>query len=124
MSPRHPDHGSSGLHGGPGTIAPTAITDSRIAAGQIMGLSRHAALEFSFYLAIPVMFAATGYDLLKSLDTLSVGDVPFFAVGFLVSFLSALAIVKVFLSYVGNHSFTLFAWYRIAFGALLLLWAR
>ena len=49
---------------------------------------------------------------------------PFFAVGFVVSFVSALAIVKVFLSYVSNHSFTVFAWYRIVFGALLLLWAR
>jgi undecaprenyl-diphosphatase len=102
----------------------TSRSGATIMGGYALGLSRTAATEFSFFLAIPVMFAATGYDLLKSLDTLSVADVPFFAVGFLVSFVSALAIVKVFLSYVGNHSFTLFAWYRIAFGALLLLWAR
>ncbi len=64
--------------------------------GYALGLSRTAATEFSFFLAIPVMFAATGYDLLKSLNTLTAADVPFFAVGFLVSFVSALAIVKVF----------------------------
>jgi undecaprenyl-diphosphatase len=107
------------------SLAPgTSRSGATIMGGYALGLSRTAATEFSFFLAIPVMFAATGYDLLKSLHTLSAADVPFFAVGFLVSFLSALAIVKVFLSYVGNHSFTVFAWYRIVFGALLLLWAR
>jgi undecaprenyl-diphosphatase len=102
----------------------TSRSGATIMGGYALGLSRTAATEFSFFLAIPVMFAATGYDLLKSLNTLTAADVPFFAVGFLVSFVSALAIVKVFLSYVSNHSFTAFAWYRIVFGALLLLWAR
>jgi undecaprenyl-diphosphatase len=102
----------------------TSRSGATIMGGYALGLSRTAATEFSFFLAIPVMFAATGYDLLKSLSTLTAADVPFFAVGFLVSFLSALAIVKVFLSYVSNHSFSVFAWYRIVFGALLLLWAR
>jgi undecaprenyl-diphosphatase len=102
----------------------TSRSGATIMGGYGLGLSRTAATEFSFFLAIPVMFAATGYDLLKSLDTLSAVDVPFFAVGFLVSFVSAVAVVKVFLSYVSNHSFTVFAWYRIVFGTLLLWWAR
>ena len=105
-------------------IPGTSRSGATIMGGYALGLSRTAATEFSFFLAIPVMFAATGYDLLKSLGALTAADVPFFAVGFLVAFVSALAIVKVFLSYVSNHSFSVFAWYRIVFGALLLLWAR
>jgi undecaprenyl-diphosphatase len=91
-----------------------------------LGLSRRAAAEFSFFLAIPVMFAATGYDLVKSRDTLSAADAPVFAVGFIVSFLSAIVVVKAFLGFVSRHSFRPFAWYRIVFGALLLMmyWNR
>jgi undecaprenyl-diphosphatase len=91
-----------------------------------LGLSRRAAAEFSFFLAIPVMFAATGFDLFQSRDVLSAADAPVFAVGFLVSFLSAIVVVKAFLGFVSRHSFRSFAWYRIAFGALLLLiyWNR
>jgi undecaprenyl-diphosphatase len=92
-----------------------------IMGGYSLGLSRTAATEFSFFLAIPVMFAATTYDLLKSWSLLVPSDVPLFAVGFIVSFVSALVVVRVFLSYVSGHSFRVFAWYRIGFGALLLL---
>jgi undecaprenyl-diphosphatase len=97
-----------------------------IMGARSLGLSRRAAAEFSFFLAIPVMFAATGYDLFKSRDTLSAGDAPVFAVGFVVSFLSAIVVVKAFLGFVSRHSFKSFAWYRIAFGALLLFmyWNR
>ena len=97
-----------------------------IMGARSLGLSRRAAAEFSFFLAIPVMFAATGYDLLKSRDTLSAADAPVFAVGFIVSFLSAIVVVKAFLGFVSRHSFKPFAWYRIAFGALLLFmyWNR
>jgi undecaprenyl-diphosphatase len=97
-----------------------------IMGARSLGLSRRAAAEFSFFLAIPVMFAATGYDLLKSRDTLSAADAPVFAVGFIVSFLSAIVVVKAFLGFVSRHSFKSFAWYRIAFGALLLFmyWNR
>jgi undecaprenyl-diphosphatase len=105
-------------------IPGTSRSGATIMGGYALGLSRTAATEFSFFLAVPVMFAATGYDLLKSLDALTAADVPFFAVGFLVSFVSAVAIVKLFLAYVSSHSFTVFAWYRLVFGALLLLWAR
>ncbi|MEO8088785.1 MAG: undecaprenyl-diphosphate phosphatase [Gemmatimonadales bacterium] len=91
-----------------------------IMGGYSLGLSRIAATEFSFFLAIPVMFAATLYDLLQSWSVLAVSDIPLFAVGFIVSFVSALVVVKAFLSYVSGHSFSVFAWYRIAFGAILL----
>jgi undecaprenyl-diphosphatase len=92
-----------------------------IMGGYSLGLSRIAATEFSFFLAIPVMFAATLYDLLKSWSVLALSDVPLFVVGFVVSFVSALVVVRIFLSYVSRHSFSAFAWYRIVFGAVLLL---
>jgi undecaprenyl-diphosphatase len=97
-----------------------------IMGARSLGLSRRAATEFSFFLAIPVMFAATGYDLFKSRETLSVADAPVFAVGFVVSFLSAIVVVKAFLGFVSRYTFKGFAWYRIAFGALLLFmfWNR
>ncbi len=97
-----------------------------IMGARSLGLSRRAAAEFSFFLAIPVMIVATGYDLFRSRDTLSAADAPVFAVGFIVSFLSAIVVVKAFLGFVSRHSFRPFAWYRIAFGALLLLlyWNR
>ena len=88
--------------------------------GYALGLSRRAATELSFFLAIPIMFAATLYDLAKSAGALSPADTAFFATGFVVSFISALVVVKAFLAYVSHHSFTVFAWYRIVFGALLL----
>ena len=66
------------------------------------------------------MFAATLYDLAKSLGALSPADTAFFTTGFVVSFLSALVVVKAFLAYVSHHSFAAFAWYRIAFGTFLL----
>lgn len=92
-----------------------------IMGARSLGLSRRAATEFSFFLAIPVMFAATGYDLVKSLDALSAADAPVFAVGFIVSFISAVIVVKAFLAFVSRKSFAGFAWYRIIFGALLLI---
>jgi undecaprenyl-diphosphatase len=102
----------------------TSRSGATILGGYALGLSRRAAIEFSFFLAIPVMFAATLYDLLKSLGSLTAADAPAFAVGFVVAFLSALVVVQGFLRYVSRHSFTAFAWYRIVFGVLLLLFAR
>jgi undecaprenyl-diphosphatase len=102
----------------------TSRSGATILGGYVLGLSRLAATEFSFFLAIPVMLAATLYDLLKSLDALTAADAPAFAIGFVVSFLTALVVVKGFLSYVSRHSFTAFAWYRIGFGVLLLLFLR
>jgi undecaprenyl-diphosphatase len=91
-----------------------------IMGARCLKLSRQAATEFSFFLAIPTMLAATSYDLFKSRDLLSASDVPVFAVGFIVSFLSAIVVVRAFITFVGRHTFVPFAWYRIAFGGLLL----
>ena len=99
----------------------TSRSGATILGGYALGLSRVAATEFSFFLAIPVMFAATLYDLLKSWSVLAPSDLPLFAVGFIVSFLSAVIVVRAFLRYVSGHSFRVFAWYRIALGVLLLL---
>ena len=104
-------------------IPGTSRSGATIIGGYVLGLSRTAATEFSFFLAIPVMFAATLYDLLKSLDALTAADAPFFAVGFVVAFVSAIVVVKGFLTYVSRHSFEAFAWYRIVFGLAVLLWA-
>jgi undecaprenyl-diphosphatase len=93
-----------------------------IMGGYCLGLSRRAATEFSFFLAVPVMFAATLFDLFGSRDILTAADAPLFAVGFIISFISALIVVKAFLGYVSRKSFAVFAWYRIAIGCLLLLW--
>lgn len=99
---------------------------STIMGGYALGLSRRAATEFSFFSAIPVMFAATLYDLFKSRSDLHLADIPLFAIGLLVAFLSALAIVGRFVAWVSRHDFVPFAWYRIGFGALLLAyyWPR
>lgn len=91
-----------------------------IMGGLVTGLSRTAATEFSFFLAIPTMFAATFYDLYKSADFLVWADAPVFAVGFVTSFISALIVIRLFLGYVAHHKFAVFAWYRILFGALAL----
>lgn len=93
-----------------------------IMGGMALGLSRQAATEFSFFLAIPVMFAATAYDLLKSWDTLSMDSIGVFAVGFVAAFLSALAAIRFLLRFVSTHDFRPFAWYRIGFGLLVLGW--
>jgi len=87
-----------------------------------LGLTRQAATEFSFFLAIPVMVAATGFDLAQSAKSLSTADVSIFAVGFLVAFASAIVVVRAFVAYVARSSFVAFAWYRIAFGLLFLAW--
>lgn len=91
-----------------------------IMGGLLSGLSRTAATEFSFLLAMPVMFAATFYELFRNLDLLHAGDIPVFAVGFVTAFISALIVVKAFLRFVSRHDFTSFALYRIVFGAIVL----
>jgi undecaprenyl-diphosphatase len=91
-----------------------------IMGGLIIGFDRKVAVEFSFFLAIPTMFAATGYDLLKSLNVLSISDIPLFLVGFITAFFSALIVIKAFLEYVSKHNFSGFAYYRIVFGLLVL----
>lgn len=91
-----------------------------ILGGIAAGLNRHAATEFSFFLAIPIMFAASGFDLLKSYQFLSAADFPVFIVGFITAFVSALLVIRVLIRFVTNHDFTVFAWYRIIFGLAVL----
>ncbi|MBE2186995.1 MAG: undecaprenyl-diphosphate phosphatase [Rhodothermales bacterium] len=91
-----------------------------IMGGMGFGLSRRAATEFSFFLAIPVMVGASLLKLVKERDALAVSDVPFFALGCLVAFLSALVVVRFLIRFVATNSFNRFAWYRIAVGAVLL----
>ncbi len=91
-----------------------------IMGGMIAGLSRRTATEFSFYLAIPTMLAATGYDLMKSWSHLTSDLLLPFAVGFVVAFLSALLAVRGFIRWISHHDFRPFAWYRIVFGTLVL----
>lgn len=101
-------------------IPGTSRSGATIMGGMIFGLSRKAAAEFSFFLAIPTMFAATVYDLYKNWALLSVEDLPVFAVGFVTAFFSAMWAVKAFIRYISNHTFVVFAWYRIAFGLIVL----
>jgi len=91
-----------------------------IMGGLAIGLSRPAATEFSFFVAVPVMFAATIFELVSSRDLLTAASVPLLAVGFIASFVSAIVVVKAFVRFVSRHSFAPFAWYRIVFGAALL----
>lgn len=93
-----------------------------ILGGMVFGLSRQTATEFSFFLAIPIMFAATAYDLLKNWNLLSSRDFAMFAVGFITAFVSALIAIKMLLRFVATHNFKVFAYYRIIFGGLLLVY--
>lgn len=88
--------------------------------GLVFGLSRRAATEFSFFLAIPTMIAATAYDVYKNWALLRVEDLPVFAAGFVSSFLAAFFSVRWLLRYISSHTFELFAWYRIVFGLFVL----
>lgn len=94
-----------------------------IIGAMALGFSRRAATEFSFFLAIPMLFGAAAYDLYKHRDLVSAADIPMFAVGLLVSWLSAWVCVKWLMRYVASHTFVPFAWYRIAFGGVILLTA-
>jgi undecaprenyl-diphosphatase len=92
-----------------------------IIGGMLMGLSRKAATEFSFFLGIPTLVGAGAYSLYKERELLSTADLPLFAIGLLFSFLAAWICVRWLLNYVATHDFRPFAWYRIAFGALILV---
>ncbi len=103
-------------------IPGTSRSGSTIIGAMLFGLSRQAATEFSFFLAIPTLFAATGYEIYKHRDIFlhSQGNVLVFAVGFVTSFISALFAVRALLRYISHHDFTVFAWYRIVFGLVVL----
>jgi undecaprenyl-diphosphatase len=104
-------------------IPGTSRAGATIIGGLLFGLSRKAATEFSFFLAVPVLFAASGYELLKNRELLSSSDVGLFGVGFVAAFISAFLCVRWLLRYITRHDFTVFAWYRIAFGAVVLITA-
>jgi undecaprenyl-diphosphatase len=101
-------------------IPGTSRSAATILGGYTLGLSRPAATEFSFLLAIPTLLAAAGYDIFKSRHLFTAADVPMFVVGTAVAFVSALLVIRGFLRYVQRHTFNVFAWYRIGFGLLLL----
>ncbi len=98
----------------------TSRSGSTIIGGMLFGLSRKAATEFTFFLAIPTLIGAGAYSLLKVRHSLGLADLPLFAVGFVFSFLAAWLCVRWLLRYVSTHDFVPFAWYRIAFGAVIL----
>ena len=101
-------------------IPGTSRSGATIIGGLFLGLSRKAAAEFSFFLAIPTMFAATAYDLYKNWQLFDVHDVPLFVVGGVASFISALLAVRTLIKFVSRHDYTPFAWYRIVFGGVVL----
>lgn len=104
-------------------IPGTSRSGATIIGGMLLGLSRKAATDFSFYLAIPTLIGAGAYSLYKERALLSMNDLPVFVVGLLFSFLSAWACVRWLLRYISTHSFAVFAWYRIAFGIVVLVTA-
>jgi undecaprenyl-diphosphatase len=101
-------------------IPGTSRSGATIIGGMLFGLSRKAATEFSFFLAVPTLVAAGGYDLWKNRALLSANDVPIFGVGMLVAFVSAFIVIRWLIRYVATHDFKPFAWYRIVFGLVVL----
>ncbi|MDD5276572.1 MAG: undecaprenyl-diphosphate phosphatase [Methylovulum sp.] len=102
-------------------IPGTSRSGSTIIGGLFFGLSRKAATEFSFFLAIPTLIIASLYDVYKHRDLLDIaGDAPYFVVGLIAAFISALLAIKGLLRYISHHNFIIFAWYRIAFGLIIL----
>ncbi|HEY4713442.1 MAG TPA: undecaprenyl-diphosphate phosphatase [Aquirhabdus sp.] len=102
-------------------IPGTSRSGATIIGGLFFGLSRKTAAEFSFFLAIPTMFGATALSVYKHRDEFFWSDFPVIAVGFIMAFIVALIVVKALVHYVAKHDFTIFAWYRIAFGLIIFL---
>ena len=102
-------------------IPGTSRSGATIIGGLFFGLSRRAATEFSFFLAIPTLLAATLYQLYKERALLSADDLGMWVVGFLAAFISAFWAVRGLLRYISTHDFSAFAWYRIAFGIVVLI---
>ncbi|CAN5898439.1 undecaprenyl-diphosphate phosphatase [soil metagenome] len=104
-------------------IPGTSRSGATIIGGMLFGLSRKAATEFSFFLAIPTLLGATVYSLYKARDELSAADIPMFGLGTVAAFISAFFCVRWLLRYISSHNFNAFAWYRIAFGLMILVTA-
>lgn len=105
-------------------IPGTSRSGATIIGGMLLGLDRKVATDFSFYLAIPTLIGAGAYSLYKERALLSMADLPLFGVGLLFSFISAWICVRWLLRYIASHTFTPFAWYRIAFGVVVLVTAQ
>jgi len=105
-------------------IPGTSRSGATIIGALLFGLSRKAATEFSFFLAMPTVMGATVYALYKARDQLQAADVPLFGVGSVAAFIAALICVRWLLRYVSRHDFRAFAWYRIVFGGVILLTAQ
>ncbi|MFK0088096.1 undecaprenyl-diphosphate phosphatase [Pseudomonas sp. NPDC090755] len=101
-------------------IPGTSRSGSTIIGGLLFGLSRKAATEFSFFLAMPTMVGAAVYSGYKYRELFQPGDFPVFAIGFVVSFIFAMIAVRGLLRFIANHSYAMFAWYRIVFGLIIL----
>jgi undecaprenyl-diphosphatase len=101
-------------------IPGTSRSGATIIGGLLFGLSRKAATEFSFFLAIPTLLAATAYQLYKERALLNADDLGMWAVGFVAAFVSAFFCVRWLLRFISTHDFTIFAWYRIAFGIVVI----
>ena len=101
-------------------IPGTSRSGATIIGGLVLGMSRKAATEFSFYLGIPTLMGAGAYSVLKQRDALAWEDAPMFAVGLVFAFFSALLCIRWLIRYVSSHTFNIFAWYRIAFGLVVL----
>jgi len=104
-------------------IPGTSRSGATIIGAMIFGFSRRCATEFSFYLGIPTLMGAGAYSVWKERHALAWGDLPMFAVGLVFAFASALVCIRWLIRYVSTHDFTVFAWYRIVFGGLVLLTA-
>ncbi len=101
-------------------IPGTSRSGATIIGAMLFGLPRKAATEFSFFLAIPTLLLATVYSLIKEREMLSMADLPVFGLGSIAAFISAFLCVRWLLRYISTHDFTFFAWYRIAFGILVI----
>ena len=102
-------------------IPGTSRSGATIIGGMLFGLSRQVATEFTFFLAIPTLFLASAYSLYKERALLSVDDIGMWVVGFATAFISAFLCVRWLLRYIAHHDFTIFAWYRIVFGVMVLV---
>ena len=104
-------------------IPGTSRSGATIIGGLFFGLSRKAAAEFSFFLAVPTLGIASVKEMIESRHLFSMADLGAWAVGFIFAFISAMIAVRALIRYVSNHDFTVFAWYRIAFGIVVLITA-
>ena len=104
-------------------IPGTSRSGATIIGGMLFGLSRKAATEFSFFLAVPTLIGAGAYQLYKERALLSVDDIGWFSVGSIAAFVSAFLCVRWLLRFISTHDFTIFAWYRIVFGIVVIITA-